>query len=153
MADKKASVHAAIVVIAVSTVTAMSTAVIYEWSSFLGSLFLACVGLALWTSIIYLLGLRMLGLENRDVGWKALARAMGFAHAPGFLRVFGLAPGLGIPVALVTIVWISLATIVALKAANNDKSIIAVMSVIAISIIPYISVMVFLNLLVLRQVV
>lgn len=150
MADNRASAQAIFVVIAVAVVTAAIAAGRVGWDSLPGSIFLACVGWVLWTSIIYAVGLRFLDLENGGVGWKALARALAFAHAPGFLRALGIIPGLSLPVALVTMVWTFLATVKALRSATNCKSIWPVIGVISVGFIPYISVMVFLNLLVLR---
>ena len=153
MADSRASAQAAFTVIGVAVVANIGLGGQLNLSSLPASIFLSCVGWALWTSIVYFVGRRLLDLEEAGVGWKSLARALGFAHAPGFLRAFGMVPGLGLPVSLVTIAWIFLATDVALRSANDGKSILTVIGVIAVGFVPYISVMVFLNLLVLRSVV
>src|SRR5437588_12216008 len=55
-----------------------------------------------------------------DVG--ELLRTIGFASAPGLLRVFGILPGVTIPVFAVTAVWMLAATIVAVRQALDYTS-------------------------------
>ena len=53
---------------------------------------------------------------------KTVIRAMGFASAPGALRILGGIPGLGIVVLVVATIWMIVASTVAVKQALNFES-------------------------------
>ena len=55
-----------------------------------------------------------------DVG--ELLRTIGFASAPGMLRVFGIVPGATIPAFAITAVWMLAAMIVAVRQALDYQS-------------------------------
>jgi hypothetical protein len=46
-----------------------------------------------------------------------LLRTTGFAAAPGILRIFGIVPGLGVPVFIISAVWMLAAMVVAVRQA------------------------------------
>ena len=50
-------------------------------------------------------------LLRADIG--ELLRTIGFATAPGILRIFGLVPGLGVPMVVISAVWMLAAMIAA----------------------------------------
>ena len=70
---------------------------------------------AAWALVTYEVGVRIMpGPQTRsDVG--ELLRTTGFAATPGLLRIFGVVPGLTIPVFAVTTVWMLLTMIVAVR--------------------------------------
>ena len=78
---------------------------------------IAFVGWVVWTSAIYLVSTRLRAKDHVD--WGTVARAVGFAHAPGLLRVFGVLPGLGLLMPLVALVWILTAVVVAVHVVST----------------------------------
>src|SRR5262249_38057193 len=70
-----------------------------------------------WALVTYTVGAFLLpGPETRvDVG--ELLRTIGFASAPGLLRVLGAIPPLAIPVLAITSVWMLAAMVVAVRQA------------------------------------
>ena len=75
-----------------------------------------------WSVVVYQVGVRLLpDVETRaDVG--ELLRTIGFATAPGLLRVFGVLPGWTTPVLVITAVWMLAAMIVAVRQALDYRS-------------------------------
>ena len=83
------------------------------------------VGWYVWAFFTYFGATRLFRENNADVERierKTVIRAMGFASAPGAVRVLGMIPGFG-PVALVGgTIWMVIASTVAVKLALNFES-------------------------------
>ena len=77
---------------------------------------------AAWALLTYQIGVRLMPeAETRaDVG--ELLRTIGFAAAPGMLRIFGIVPGAAIPAFAITAIWMLVAMIVAVRQALDYKS-------------------------------
>ncbi len=75
-----------------------------------------------WAFLTWLVGTRILpGPETKaDVG--ELLRTIGFASAPGFLRIFGGLPVIGRLIGLVVMVWMLAAMVVAVRQALDYRS-------------------------------
>src|SRR5258707_2436522 len=87
--------------------------------------FISAVSLLAWASwalLTYQIGVRLMPeAETRsDVG--ELLRTIGFAAAPGMLRIFGVVPGAAIPAFTITAVWMLVAMIVAVRQALDYTS-------------------------------
>jgi hypothetical protein len=76
----------------------------------------------LWAYLAYEIGARLMPtpVTRADVG--QLLRTMGFASAPGLLRIFGVIPGATTAVFAVTEVWMLMAMIVAIRQALDYTS-------------------------------
>lgn len=61
-------------------------------------------------------------IEYERSARKAVIRAMGFASAPGVVRVLGIIPGLGIVILAVATIWMIAASSIAVKQALNFES-------------------------------
>jgi hypothetical protein len=83
---------------------------------------LALIGWATWALVVYEVGSRLLPeAETRaDVG--QLLRTIGFASAPGLLRVLGIMSAATIPVFVITAVWMLAAMIVGVRQALDFRS-------------------------------
>jgi hypothetical protein len=66
-----------------------------------------------WVFIAQLVGLRW----GSRADFEQLMRPVGFAHAPGVLRVLTLVPGLAVPVGLIVFLWTGFAKILAVREA------------------------------------
>jgi Yip1 domain len=78
---------------------------------------LALIAWAAWSLVTYEIGVRILPDVNTRADVGELLRTIGFATAPGILRIFGLLPQLTIPVFIITAVWMLAAMIVAVRQA------------------------------------
>lgn len=80
------------------------------------------LGWYVWAFTAYIVGARILPEAETRIERKAVVRAMGFASAPGLVRLLGFVPGLGTVAVLAASVWMIAAATVALKQALNFKS-------------------------------
>ena len=96
------------------------------------------VGWVVWASLTYLVGKRLMGAPTGDVGWVGLARAMGFAHTPGTLRVLAVLPGLGLLIPLVAAVWQFVAAVVAARETLRLWSLWRAVGAVAAGFIAYV---------------
>jgi len=80
------------------------------------------LGWAVWALLIYWIGARWLPEAETQADWTQLLRTLGFASAPGILRVAGIIPGLAGPLFLITALWVLVATVVAVRQALDYRS-------------------------------
>jgi len=76
----------------------------------------------LWAFLIYWIGTRLLPEPGTQADHGQVLRAVGFAAAPGVLRVLGIVPGLRGLAFLVGGVWMLVATVVAVRQALDYRS-------------------------------
>jgi hypothetical protein len=77
---------------------------------------------AIWTALVYWIGTRLLPEPDTRADWGELARTIGFAQAPGVLRVLAIIPILGDFVRAAVDVWVLIATVVAVRQALDYRS-------------------------------
>ena len=82
----------------------------------------ALMAWAAWSLVTYEIGVRILPDTNTRADVGELLRTIGFATAPGILRIFGLVPGLGVAVFVISAVWMLAAMIVAVRQALDFTS-------------------------------
>lgn len=83
---------------------------------------LSLIGWYVWSFITYLVGTRLLAQPTTQADLGQLLRTIGFASAPGLLRVFGLVPGIGQMVMAVSALWSLAAMVVAVRQALDYDS-------------------------------
>jgi hypothetical protein len=115
----------AMVVVVLSSISAGIGAFGWGTGSLRGVLFISALALlawATWAVITFEIGTRLMPeTETRaDVG--QLLRTIGFAAAPGMLRIFGIVPGATLPAFAITAVWMLVAMVVAVRQALDYKS-------------------------------
>ena len=82
----------------------------------------ALMAWAAWALLTLQIGGRILPEPDTSVDVGELLRTTGFAAAPGILRVFGILPGVTIPVFLISAVWMLAAMVVAVRQALDYRS-------------------------------
>jgi len=87
-----------------------------------GGLLAALVGWVLFAYVIYLIGAKLLPEAGTKADFGALLRAMGFANAPGVVKLLGIVPELRTLVFFVAMVWVLVATVTAVRHALSYKS-------------------------------
>jgi hypothetical protein len=83
---------------------------------------LALLAWASWALLVYEVGVRVMPQPQTRSNVGELLRTVGFATTPGFLRVFGLLPGVTVPVFALTTVWMLAAMIVAVRQALDYQN-------------------------------
>jgi hypothetical protein len=83
---------------------------------------IALIAWAAWALVTFQIGARLLPEPQTRVDVGELMRTIGFASAPGMLRVFGIIPSVTIPAFAITAVWMLLAMVVAVRQALDYTS-------------------------------
>ena len=87
-----------------------------------GGLLAALVGWLLFAYVIYLIGAKLLPEPGTKADFGALLRVMGFANAPGVVKLLGIVPELREFVFFVAMVWVLVATVTAVRHALSYTS-------------------------------
>jgi Yip1 domain len=83
---------------------------------------IAILAWAAWALLIFEIGARIVPEPQTRVDVGQLLRTIGFASTPGILRIFGILPGVTVPVFVLTAIWMLLATVVAVRQALDYSS-------------------------------
>jgi len=82
----------------------------------------ALISWFVWAYLTYLIGTRFLPEPQTKADYGELLRTIGFASAPGLIRVLGIIPGLRWIVFLAASIWMLVATVVAVRQALDYQS-------------------------------
>jgi len=126
--DKDATSQALVVVL-LSSLAASIGASTYAG---LGGLVMGLVALLawyVWIFLTYLIGAKLFPVSQTLASHRELWRTLGFASAPGVLRVFGALPGLTGIAFLVAAVWMLIAAVIAVRQAFDYTSTVRAASV------------------------
>jgi hypothetical protein len=82
----------------------------------------ALLAWAAWALLTFQIGGRLMPEPQTQVDVGELLRTIGFATAPGILRIFGVLPGVTIPAFAISAVWMLAAMIVAVRQALDYTS-------------------------------
>jgi Yip1 domain len=80
------------------------------------------IGWAAWAVLTFEIGARVLPQPQTRVDVGQLLRTTGFAATPGLLRVFGILPGVTVPVFVITAIWMLAAMVVGVRQALDFQS-------------------------------
>ena len=83
---------------------------------------LALLAWAAWALLVFQIGVRVMPAPQTRSDVGELMRTIGFASAPGWLRVLGVVPEVTIPVFVVTGLWMLAAMVVAVRQALDYES-------------------------------
>ena len=126
-ADRSATMQALIVVVASSLATGIGASGrghIVIWS------FAALLGWVAWAFLMLQIGGQLLPEPQTRVDIGELLRTLGFATAPGLLRVFGVfAPSFSVPLFALTSAWMIVTMVVAVRQALDYTSTIRAVTV------------------------
>ena len=82
----------------------------------------ALLAWAAWALVIFAIGGHLMPEPQTRVDVGELLRTIGFASAPGLLRVFGIIPGVAIPAFVISSVWMLFAMVIAVRQALDFRS-------------------------------
>ena len=91
-------------------------------SSLPGTALVALLAWGAWAMLTYQIGAKLLPGPETHADFGELLRTIGFASAPGILRIVGVVPVLAMPVFALTAVWMLLAMVVAVRQALDYSS-------------------------------
>ena len=116
-ADERAQRQATLVVILSSLAAGIGSYEISGFAGLIGGTVAALVSWYTWSLVTYLIGAKLLPEPQTDATYGQLLRTIGFASAPGLLRIVGIVPGMGIVSSLVAGIWMLVAMVVAVRQA------------------------------------
>ncbi|MBT3354661.1 MAG: hypothetical protein HN402_07060 [Candidatus Scalindua sp.] len=99
------------------------------------------VGWYIWAFIIYFIGTKFLPESQTKSNVGELLRTIGFASAPGLIRVFGIFPGVEKLVFPVATVWMLVAMVIAVKQALDYKGMVRAVIVCLIGLFVQIAIL------------
>ena len=82
----------------------------------------AIIGWYIWAYLTYFIGTRFLAEPQTEADHGQLLRTIGFASAPGLLRVLGIVSGIREIVFLLTSIWMLVAMVIAVRQALDYTS-------------------------------
>ena len=126
--------YSLLIVLLVSICTGIGTINLTNDSSIIRDLLSSIIGWIIWTSIIYVIGVKL--MKNSST-FTQLARTLGVAYSPGVLNIFGFVQIISLPLLAVTSIWTIISFIFALKHALQISAERAFL-ISLLSFIPYI---------------
>ncbi len=121
-ADTGATTQATIVVVLASLAAGIGTLGSGGVSGIVTGTIVALVGWLVWALLTLLIGTRLLPEPQTSADYGELLRTIGFASAPGVIRVFGIVPGLAAPLFLIGGIWMLVAMVIAVRQALDYRS-------------------------------
>jgi hypothetical protein len=84
------------------------------------------VGWLLWSLFAYWLGTTIFAGPETEATYGQLLRTLGFAHSPGFLRIFSFIPFIGGLISFAASVWFLVAGVIAVRQALDFTTLRAI---------------------------
>ncbi len=136
-ADRSAMSQALIVVLLASIAGGLGNGTFFEFSDIIRGIIVSLISWFLWAAITMFIGTRFLPVEQTSADMGELLRTLGFASAPGVIRVIGIIPPLASILAVIASIWMLIAMVVAVKQALDYPNFGRAIGVCLIGWIPY----------------
>lgn len=120
--DKDATLQALVVVLISSLAASIGASTYTDLTGLVTAGLMALLAWYVWAFISYIIGTKLFPVSQTSARHRELWRTLGFASAPGVLRVFGAVPGLTGIAFLGAAVWMLIAAIIAVRQALNYTS-------------------------------
>ncbi|MFC1586358.1 YIP1 family protein [Fibrobacterota bacterium] len=121
-ADKSAIIQATGIVVLSSLASGIGSVGLGGFKGLFTGTLVALVGWYVWAYIIYFVGTQLLPEPQTEADHGELLRTLGFASAPGIIRVLCVIPGLSGLVHLIAFVLMLAAMVIAVRQALDYKS-------------------------------
>ncbi len=106
----------------------------------------ALIGWIIWAYVTYYIGVKIFPQPSTESDFREMLRTIGFASAPGIVRILGVIPGLAPLVFFIASIWMLAAMVVAVRQALDYTSTLRALGVCIIGwIIQVIVVALFLS--------
>jgi hypothetical protein len=115
--DEGALSQATIVVILSALAAGIGSLGVGSLAGLVSTTLAALLGWYVWAFLTYYIGTRLLPEPQTEADYGQLLRTIGFASAPGLIRVVGIIPGLGAIVFAIAGVWMLIAMVIAVRQA------------------------------------
>ena len=113
--DKDATSQALVVVLLSSLAASIGAFTHAGLSGLVMGGLVALLAWYVWTFMTYVIGVKLFPVSQTSASHREICRTLGFASAPGVLRVFGAIPGLTGIAFLVAAMWMLIAAVMAVR--------------------------------------
>lgn len=140
-ADKQGALLQAMILVVASSIAA--TASLYGATSIFSiglltqTAFLHLAGWVIWALCIYVVGGKIFKSPGTETNLTELMRTIGFASAPGLLRIFGVLPLIGGMINGIALIWMAAAMVIAVRQALDYDSTLRAIGVVIAGLVPY----------------
>ena len=136
-ADQAATPQAALVVVLSAVAAGIGNVVNAGIFGVIAFALAALIGWYVWAYLTYFIGTRLLPEVQTQADHGQLLRTIGFASAPGMIRVFGIIPGIGGLLFPLAGIWMLIATVIAVRQALDYTSTLRAVGVCLLGWIVY----------------
>lgn len=120
-ADKGALGQAAGVVVLAAIAAGIGTIGAGGFGLFIWAIIGALIGWVVWAALIWVIGTKLLPESQTQADMQQVLRTIGFAAAPGLLRVFGIIPLIGWIIIIIANIWMLVAMVVGVRQALDYR--------------------------------
>jgi hypothetical protein len=143
-ADEGALPQATLIVVLSSLAAGIGGIFSYGVMALITGTISALIGWYVWAFLTYYIGTKFLPEEKTEADYGQLLRTLGFASAPGVIRVVGIIPGLLGVVNLIASIWMLVTMVIAVRQALDYESTLRAVIVCVIGwIIQWLVIMIF----------
>jgi hypothetical protein len=128
-ADSGALMQAITVVVLSSVAAGFSTVDRVGFGGLFTGTITALIAWFVWAYLVYIIGAKFLPEAQTEADPGQLLRTIGFASAPGIIRVVGIIPGLGGIISFIASIWMLITMVIAVKQALDYTSIVRAVAV------------------------
>ena len=113
--DQHATRQALVVVLLSSLAAGLGATPVAGPSGLVTGGLVALLAWYIWTFLTCIIGVKLFPMSRTSARHREVWRALGFASAPGVLRIFGAIPGVAGIAFLVAVVWMLLAAVIGVR--------------------------------------
>ena len=136
-ADQAATPQAALVVVLSAVAAGVGNAASAGVFGLIVFAIAALIGWYVWAYLTYFIGTRLLPEAQTEADVGQLLRTLGYASAPGMIRVLGIIPVIGGLVFSLAFIWMLIATVIAVRQALDYTSTLRAVGVCVIGWMVY----------------
>lgn len=120
--DSQATWQAAAIVVVASIAASIGVAIVAGPLALLYTTVFTLIQWLIWAALLWLIGTQLLPVEKTEADIGQMLRTLGFAAAPGVLRIFSFIPVIGPIIAFLASIWMVVCTVVAVRQALDFSS-------------------------------
>ena len=135
--DTGATLQSLLVVVLSSIAAGIGNIAYFGYSGIIWASVSALISWFVWAFIVYFIGAKFIPEPQTQANLGQLLRTIGFASAPGLIRVGGIITGLSGILAVIAGIWMLIAMVIAVRQALDYKSTLRAIIVCVIGAVAY----------------
>lgn len=136
-ADTGATLQSLLVVVLSSVAAGIGNIAYFGYSGIIWASVSALISWFVWAFIVYFIGAKFIPEPQTQANLGQLLRTIGFASAPGLIRVGGIITGLAGILAVIAGIWMLIAMVIAVRQALDYKSTLRAVIVCVVGAVAY----------------